>query len=95
MTAISFEQTVDTVPTFTFNVCGNPKLVFDDALVNINFTTPTVESAVAVICRALNTDAVFYDAFHASILSAIREAPSVCNECELATRILDRIVGRD
>ena len=66
-----------------------------NANIRLEHTPNTVREAAEMLRHELLTNVCVYDAFHASILSAIQEAPSVCNECELATRILDRIVGRD
>lgn len=91
----TFDRFVGNVPIFTFCVCGKPELAVDNANIRLKHTPNTVGEAAEMLRHELLTNACVYDAFHASILSAIQEAPSDCNECELATRILDRIVGRD
>ena len=90
---ITFEQEVDMAPVFEFEVVGLPSISVDNADIRFEFTPRTVVEAVSVLREQLMKDAELYDAFHASILSAILEMPDDFSGCELATRILDRIIG--
>ena len=94
LTSISFNQEFDTVPEFAFETVGLPNIVAKDARVVCDFTPSTVREAVCVLENALKRDIDLYDAFRCSILSAIADAPDNCMTGELASRILDRIIGK-
>lgn len=93
--SIVFEQDFDTVPCFTFETVGLPNIVANGANVVCDFTHDTVLDAVYVLMNTLKSDIELYDAFRSSILSAIMEAPYSCSKCELAGRILDRMIGKE
>lgn len=93
VTDISFEQSAMEIPRFTFEVYGYPNIEIDNADIRFRFTPDTIEDATKVIRHSFCSDGELYDAFVASIKSAIRELPPrIDRECA-AKRIADRIIG--
>ena len=94
-TSIHFEQNAGEVPIFTFETVNLPNIEIENADIRFRFTPETIEDSVKVIRHSFLTDKILYDAFVASIESAIKELP-LCIDGECAAgRIADRIIGRD
>lgn len=95
-TGIQFEQYAGKVPTFTFETVGLPDIEIDNADIRFRFTPETIEDAAKVIRHSFSSDKVLYDAFVASIESAIYDDGTVCDisdQHELALEIANRIIG--
>lgn len=93
--SIEFNQSVDTVPCFTFETIGLPDIEIDNADIRFRFTPETTTDSIKVLRHGLLTDKELYNALVASIESAIKELPPrIDREC--AARIIaDRIIGRE
>lgn len=94
-TSIQFELNAGEVPTFTFETVGIPGIEIDNADIRFRFTPETIEDAAKVICHSFSLDRELYDAFVASIESALREMPPRIDRWRAAKRIADRIIGRE
>lgn len=92
--SIDFEQTVGELPQFTFDVYGFPRIVIENADIVFKYHPETVRESIVILNDSLQKDMDLYDAFRCSILSAIAESPDNCMSGELASRILDRIIGK-
>lgn len=92
---VTFNQSTDTIPCFTFETLGFPDIEIDNSNIRFRFTPETVMDSVKVLRHSLITDKELYNAFVASIESAIREIPTgIDREC-VARKIADRIIGRE
>lgn len=94
-TSIHFEQNAGEVPIFTFETVNLPNIEIENADIRFRFTPETIEDSVKVIRHSLLTDKVLYDAFVASIESAIKGLPPCIDRECAARRIADRIIGRE
>lgn len=95
VTNVSFEQSAGGLPVFTFETHNYPNIEIDNPDIRFRFTTETITDSVKVLRHSIITDKVLYDAFVASIESAIKEMPKhIDRECA-ARRIADRIIGRE
>lgn len=95
VTNVSFEQSAGELPVFTFETHNYPNIEIDNPDIRFRFTTETITDSVKVLRHSIITDKVLYDAFVASIESAIEELPPhIDRECA-ARRIADRIIGRE
>lgn len=93
--SIEFNQSVDTVPCFTFETIGLPDIDIDNADIRFRFTPETTTDSIKVLRHGLLTDKELYNALVASIESAIKELPPrIDRECA-AKIIADRIIGRE
>lgn len=93
---ITFNQSVETIPCFTFETVGLPDIEIDNADIRFNFTPETISDSVKVICHTYEIDNDFRNAFIASIESAIHDNGVVCDisdQHELALEIANRIIG--
>lgn len=92
-TGIRFEQNAGEVPTFTFETVGLPDIEIENADIRFRFTPETIEDAAKVIRHSLSTDRELYDAFVASISSALKEVPTGAGLYDAAKSVADRIIG--
>lgn len=93
---VTFNQSVEMVPCFTFETIGLPDIEIDNADIRFRFTPKTIEEAVKVLIHSFDTDKTLYDAFVASIESAIYDDGTVydiSDQHRLAAVIADRIIG--
>lgn len=93
---ITFNQSVDTIPCFTFETVGLPDIEIDNADICFKFTPETISDSVKVIYHTYEIDNDFRNAFIASIESAIHDNGVVCDisdQHDLATEIANRIMG--
>lgn len=93
---VTFNQSVETIPCFTFETIGLPDIEIDNADIRFRFTPETIYDSVKVICHTYEIDNDFSNAFIASIESAIRDNGVVCDtsdQHELALEIANRIIG--
>lgn len=89
-----FNFGVDEPPTFRFTLRGNLGLVeINKANIEFSFTPETMQEAVTILRTALLTDKTFYDAFHASIHSQLKETPADIHPSDVARLVLDRVIG--
>ena len=95
--AVDFRVAVDEVPTFDFEMMGYPEV---DMLgdVRFSFTPHTIEEAVKVLRNELLKHGDIYDAFTASVKSAMddeirRMNPEWPNIDMLTVAIMRRIIG--
>lgn len=95
--AVDFRVAVDEVPTFDFKMIGCPEI---DMLgdVRFSFTPHTIEEAVKVLRNELLKHGDVYDAFAASVKSAMddeirRMNPEWPNIDMLTVAIMRRIIG--
>lgn len=93
--SIIFEQSVDTVPTFTFETIGVPDIEIENADIRFRFTTETIAEAAKVIRHSIFTEEQLYDAFVESIASALKEIPKDAGTYDVAKAVADRIIGAD
>lgn len=92
----SYEQTAGTAPCFTFETMGFPNIEIDNADICFRFMPETIENAAKVLIHSFDTDKNLYDAFVASIESAIYDDGTVYDLGDqriLAKKIADRIIG--
>jgi len=94
-TSIQFEQNAGEVPIFTFETIGLPDIEIDNADVRFRFTPETVTDAIKVLRRSLIADKELYNAFVASIVSALKEIPAGTGLYDVAEAVADRIIGRE
>lgn len=92
---VTFNQSVETVPCFTFETIGLPDIEIDNVDIRFRFTPDTIEDAAKVLIHSFDTDRKLYDAFAASIASALKEMPPRIDRWCAAKRIADRIIGRE
>lgn len=95
--SVNFYVSVDEVPTFDFEMMGCPEI---DMLgdVRFSFTPHTIEEAVKVLRNELLKHGDIYDAFAASVKSAMddeirRMNPEWPNIDMLTVAIMRRIIG--
>lgn len=95
--AIDYHIEANEIPRIDLSLYGAPD--FDaDSFVGFDFTSKTVDEAVNVLRCALRSDKELYNAFLASVLSAIQNAmkePDGVTDEELAVRIADGIIGKE
>lgn len=91
----SYEQTSSTAPCFTFETIGLPDIEIDNADICFRFMSETISDATKVICHSFSTDGELYDAFVASIASALKEIPTGTGPYDAAKAVADRIIGRE
>lgn len=92
--SVEFNQSVDTVPAFTFETLGFPDIEIDNPDIRFRFTPETVTDAVKVLRHSLIADKELYNAFVASIASALKEIPAGTGLYDVAEAVADRIIGR-
>lgn len=93
---VTFNQSIDTIPCFTFETIGLPDIEIDNADICFKFTPETISDSVKVIYHTYEIDNDFRNAFIASIESAIHDNGVVCDisdQHDLATEIANRIMG--
>lgn len=91
---IEYTQYAGEVPQCVLEMPCLPDL---DILANLQFqfTPKTIQEATKVLRHSLITDAVLYDAFRASIESALKEIPTGTGLYDVAKAIADRIIGEE
>lgn len=94
-TSIRFEQNAGEVPVFTFETVRLPNIEIENADIRFRFTPETIEDSARIIRHSFLADKTLYNAFVASIESAIKELPSCIDRECAARRIADRIIGRE
>lgn len=94
-TSIQFGQNAGEVPVFTFETVGIPNTEIENADIRFRFTPETIEDAVKVIRHSFYTDGKLYDAFVASIASALKELPGESDLEDVAKAVADRIIGKE
>lgn len=94
-TSIRFEQNAGEVPVFTFETVSLPDIEIENADIRFRFTPETIEDSARIIRHSFLADKVLYDAFVASVESAIKELPTRIDRTCAARRIADRIIGRE
>ena len=92
---ITFNQSADTVPCFTFETIGLPDIEIDNADIRFRFTPETIEDATKVIRHSFSSDKVLYDAFVSSIASALKEIPAGTGLYDVAKTVADRVIGKE
>lgn len=91
-----FGAAVDEVPCFKFEVVGMPEVIeIGQANIQFQFTPQTIQEATKVLRHSLIADATLYDAFCASIESALKEIPTGTGLYDIAKAIADRIIGEE
>lgn len=93
---VTFNQSIETIPCFTFETIGLPDIEIDNADICFKFTPETISDSVKVIYHTYEIDNDFRNAFIASIESAIHDNDVVCDisdQHDLATEIANRIMG--
>lgn len=93
---VTFNQSIETIPCFTFETIGLPDIEIDNADICFKFTPETISDSVKVIYHTYEIDNDFRNAFIASIESAIHDNGVVCDisdQHDLATEIANRIMG--
>lgn len=92
--SVDFHVGVGVVPEFTFNTIGIPDIdVMGRVVINPSLTN--LLEACRIIANELQNHGDFYDAFVASVRSAIHETPDVVWSRELAEKIVKRISGEE
>ena len=95
---ITYHQSVkELLPQCTIETRGLPDI---DTLADIKFkfTPETIQEAATILRNVLSSDKDFYDAFVASIESALDEIPEGPEEmklCDVAKAIANRIIGEE
>jgi hypothetical protein len=95
--SVDFHVSTDEIPCFTFETIGMPDIEIQSRC-DFRFDVTTVEQACEVLKREFRTNRDFYNAFVASIESALRESAIVWEEWEYeetAKKIADRIIGNE
>lgn len=94
VTKASFKVGMDEVPTFTFETVSVPDIeMFGD--VQFKFTPKTIQDSTKVLLYSINADKEIYNAFLASITSALKELPREPDLEDVAKAVADRIIGKD
>lgn len=91
---ITFNQSVDTIPCFTFETVGFPSIEIKNAKIYFEFTPETISDAVKVIRHSFSTDKELYDTLVSNIASALKELPRESDLEDVAKAIADRIIER-
>lgn len=94
ITGISFNQTVDTVPSFTFETLGFPEIETHSTDIISKFTPKTIQEAAKVIHHSFSADTILYDAIVASIAGVLKEIPADTGLYDVAKAVADRIIGK-
>lgn len=93
--SIDFHVSKDEIPCFTIETMCVPDIEMQGRC-DFRFDVETVKQACEVLKREFRTNIDFYNAFVASIESALRESTIVWEEWEyeeIAKKIADRIIG--
>lgn len=91
-----FKVAVDEVPVFRFEVAGMPEVMeIGQADIQFQFTPHTIREAMSVLRHNLLADKELYNAFLASIESALKEVPAEMGLYDVAKSIADRIIGEE
>lgn len=90
-----YHQSAEEFPCFDFETRGFPDIAIDNADIQFQFTPQTIQEATKVLRHSLTTDATLYDAFCASIESALKEAAPSDSIETVAKSIADRIIGEE
>ncbi|MFQ9515309.1 MAG: hypothetical protein ACLRZ9_05725 [Eubacterium sp.] len=90
----SFKVGIDELPTFTFETVSIPDI---ETLGNVKFkfVPETIQDSTKVLLHSLNADKELYNAFLASITSALKELPRESDLEDVAKAVADRIIGKD
>lgn len=91
----SYYQDATSVPCFEFETVGFPDIAIDNADIRFQFTPQTIQEAAKTLRHSLITDATLYDAFCASIESALKEIPTGAGLYDVAKAIAERIIGEE
>ena len=95
--SVKFDVSMGTVPIFIFETIGIPDIDMQGRC-DFRFDVETIQQACKVLTHTLQTDEDFYNAFVASIESALRESTIVWEEweyTETAKKIADRLIGKE
>ena len=95
--SLDFHVSADEIPCFTIETIGMPDIEMQSRC-DFRFDVTTVEQACEVLKREFRTNRDFYNAFVASIESALRESTIAWEEweyLETAKKIADRIIGNE
>lgn len=95
VTRAVFEQSSMEIPSFTLEMNGYPDILIDNADICFRFTPDTTKDATKVIRHSFSSDRELYDAFVASIASALKEVPANTGLYDVAQVVADRIIGRE
>ena len=93
--SVDFRVAVDEVPQFTIGMFGMPDIEMQGRC-DFGFDVETIQQARKVLTHTLQTKEELYNAFVASIESALRESTIVWEEweyTETSKKIADRIIG--
>lgn len=90
--SVNFNQSVDTVPTCEIEIRALPDI---EALADIQFrfTPQTIQEATKILRHSIMMDKDLYNAFIASIASALKEIPAGTGLYDAAKAVADRIIG--
>lgn len=91
--AVDFHVGVNEAPVFTFETVGNPDIDMPGQ-VEFSFKPLNVSEACQILSQELKKHGDFYDAFVASVRSAIEEIPSDVDVFEYEQEISEKIVKR-
>lgn len=95
--SVDFSVAVDEIPQFTIGMFAMPDIEMQGRC-DFGFDVETIQQACKVLVQTLKTNEEFYNAFVASIESALRESTIVWEEweyTETAKKIADRIIGNE
>lgn len=95
VTSVSFEQSAGELPVFTFETRDYPDIEIENAEILFRFAPETIENAAKVLIHSFDTDKNLYDAFVASIESALKEIPAGTGMYDMAEAVADRIIGKE
>lgn len=95
--SIAFNQSVDTVPEFWFEVYGCPDIM-SEGTINLDISPNNIQSAVFIFRNELAKQGDLYEAFVGSVAAAIRDEGLILpfvyeSEKEIAQKIVDFIIG--
>lgn len=93
--SVDFHVSTEEIPCFTIETIGMPDIEMQGRC-DFKFDVETIQQACKVLIQTLKTNEEFYDAFAASIESALRESTIVWEEweyTETAKKIANRIIG--
>lgn len=93
VTGITYSKHGGELPQCTIETNCIPDI---DALADIKFkfTPETIQEAATILRNVLSSDKEFYDAFVASIKSALKESADI-DSIAVAKAIADRIIGEE
>ena len=95
--SLDFHVSTDKMPCFTIETMGVTDIEMQNRC-DFRFDVETVKQACEVLKREFRTNRDFYNAFVASIESALRESTIVWEELEYeetSKKIADRIIGNE